>query len=566
VFCDACAQAKPHRKPFPDQASNRATEFGERIHADLWGPASVQSLGKAWYSVDFTDDAMRWTEIQFIPSKDKTQDEYEKLDNQLETVDNVRIRHLRSDRGSEFKNSRFDRYLAKRGTKRELTVHDTHEQVGVAERLNRSKTELARAMLIDAKLPRFLWAEAMNHAIWIKNRSPTRALNGNSPYQARYNKAPDMSKLVPFGTKAWVKIVGAGKLDRRAEPGYFVGYDNESTGYRIYFPEKRIVKPEREVVFDLDQLDDSILIPAENQSEGEKRKIILDTPQQAPEATTQQRTIEQDPTPSDNDEDPPDNADDNDELTRTRQRPRTQTRPQRDPSIEHPERPRTRPTPGFFKTLHNQGRQSANLTIDERFDSPIFAMAAGGIGTEPRTLDEALEGPNADEWHTAWKAEIDQLESRGTWQIVDRPIDKPVIPSRPIFKQKLGPDGEIQKFKARIVAGGHKQVQGVNYEETFAAAAKIGSIRVVLAHAAQRDWDIDQVDVVGAYLNADLDEEVYMEAPHGVLKPHEKEKVLKLLKCIYGLKQVGRKWQKKMSKDLEEMGFQKSKVDHSVFI
>jgi hypothetical protein len=82
----------------------------------------------------------------------------------------------------------------------------------------------------------------------------------------------------------------------------------------------------------------------------------------------------------------------------------------------------------------------------------------------------------------------------------------------------LGPSGEIQKFKVRIVAGGHKQVRGINYEEAFAAAAKIASIRVILAYAAQRDWDIDQIDVVGAYLNADLDKEVYMGAPHGMLK------------------------------------------------
>jgi hypothetical protein len=122
------------------------------------------------------------------------------------------------------------------------------------------------------------------------------------------------------------------------------------------------------------------------------------------------------------------------------------------------------------------------------------------------------------------------------------------------------------KFKARVVAGGHKQIRGINYEETFAAAAKIASIHVVLAYAAQSDWDIDQVDVVAAYLNADLDEEIYMEALPGVLKPHKKGKVVRLLKCIYGLKQAGRKWQKKMSRDLNEMGFEISKVDHSVFV
>jgi hypothetical protein len=182
-------------------------------------------------------------------------------------------------------------------------VHDTHEQVGVAERLNRTKTELARAMLIDAKLLRYLWAEAMSHAIWIKNRSPTQALDGRSPYQAHYGEAPDLSKLVPFGMQAWVKIVGAGKLDSHAEPGYFVSFDSKSTGYRIYFPGKRMVKPEQEVIFNVDQIGDTVMIPGEVLSEGEKQKVIQDCPKQAEKLKAEELTNTRAPIPSDNDDD-----------------------------------------------------------------------------------------------------------------------------------------------------------------------------------------------------------------------------------------------------------------------
>jgi hypothetical protein len=79
---------------------------------------------------------------------------------------------------------------------------------------------------------------------------PSRALDGKTPYEARYSRKPNMSNVIPFGTKAWVKIDDTGKLEACADPGYFVGFDNESTGYRIYFPDKRTVKPEREVIFD----------------------------------------------------------------------------------------------------------------------------------------------------------------------------------------------------------------------------------------------------------------------------------------------------------------------------
>ncbi len=217
-FCDACTGAKIHRAPFPDQASNRATEFGERIHADLWGPAQVQSLGGNKYAVDFTDDATRWTEDDYLKTKDQTQAAYERMEMRLKTQSNIQIKILRTDRGTEFSNKKFDQHLAEKGTVRELTVHDTHEQVGVAERLNRTKVELARAMLLDSKLLRFLWAEAMSHAIWIKNRSPTRALNGKTPYATKFGKKPDMSNLVPFGTRTWVKKAKSGKLESRWIP------------------------------------------------------------------------------------------------------------------------------------------------------------------------------------------------------------------------------------------------------------------------------------------------------------------------------------------------------------
>src|ERR1700731_4557810 len=147
----------------------------------------------------------------------------------------------------------------------------------------------------------------------------------------------------------------------------------------------------------------------------------------------------------------------------------------------------------------------------------MFALHTSTIGSEPHTLVQALASPNADQWKEAYQTELDQLRKLRTWDIIDRPCDKPIIPCGFVFKIKLGPTGEVLKFKARVIAGGHRQTKGINYNETFAAAAKIASIRVLLALAAQHDWEIDQIDVVGAYLNAKLEDEVYMEPPHGVL-------------------------------------------------
>ena len=116
------------------------------------------------------------------------------------------------------------------------------------------------------------------------------------------------------------------------------------------------------------------------------------------------------------------------------------------------------------------------------------------------------------------------------------------------------------------MAGGHRQVEGLNYTETFSAAAKMPTVRVVLANAAEQDWEIEHVDVKSAYLNAPLEEVIYMKPPRGVLKPGQEGKVLRLLKGLYGLKQAGRGWYLEMSRVLmKELDYKRSRTDHSVF-
>ena len=125
-----------------------------------------------------------------------------------------------------------------------------HEQVGVAERYNRTKLELACAMMFASDLLTVLWAEAINHATCIKNRLLTSSNHSITPFEARYRKKSNLSNVVPFGTHTWVKIPDVGKLECQAIHSFFMGMDETSQGYRIYFPEKRNVRSEWEVMFD----------------------------------------------------------------------------------------------------------------------------------------------------------------------------------------------------------------------------------------------------------------------------------------------------------------------------
>src|SRR5215510_13731688 len=132
--------------------------------------------------------------------------------------------------------------------------------------------------------------------------------------------------------------------------------------------------------------------------------------------------------------------------------------------------------------------------------------------------------------------------------------------------RKHGPDGEVVKRKVRLIAGGHRQKEGVNYTDTFASAARLPTIRTVLSLAAQRDWEIHQVDVIGAYLNSKLEEEVYMEAPPGILTHADGDVVCRLVRSLYGLKQAGRAWYKKMVHIFKQMNFALALSDTSLFI
>jgi hypothetical protein len=237
---------------------------------------------------------------------------------------------------------------------------------------------------------------------------------------------------------------------------------------------------------------------------------------------------------------------------------------------------RPRPPPGSYCT--------ANKGLLMVFDDPItndnFADQIGidwmpainpkwanisVFPNEPKMLDQVLRSADGPEWAKAHDYSIRQLEKMGVWEIVDLPEGEKAIPHSEIFQDKCGPDGEIEVRRVRIVTGGHKQIKGIDYGETFSATAKMPLVQVVLANAAIQDWEIHHVNIKSAYLNVNMDHIVYMKPPQGILKKGQEGKVSKLLKVIYGAKQSGRLWHKLLSKIMDELRFSRSKIDHLVF-
>jgi hypothetical protein len=253
-FCEVCVKAKADRKPFPKKSETVYTAYGEKVVADLWGPARVESLGGKKYYFLFQDLSSHEEKVYFLQAKSEAFGDYKKYESWTDVQRGARIKIFGCDRGGELTSKEFNNHLENAGTVRHLTVHDSPSSNGAAERGNRTHMNTARAMMIGAGLPRNLWAEAVRHDVWLRNRAPTRALPElKTPFEVATGKKPDLSQLCEWGATVWVKRLDAGKLDPRAEEARFVGFDDESKGFRIYWPKKFKVSIERDVYFDKNQ-------------------------------------------------------------------------------------------------------------------------------------------------------------------------------------------------------------------------------------------------------------------------------------------------------------------------
>ena len=176
-------------------------------------------------------------------------------------------------------------------------------------------------------------------------------------------------------------------------------------------------------------------------------------------------------------------------------------------------------------------------------DDVVFMMVAGIAEAEalnPLTVDEARSRPDWEKWEMAIAAELRSLDDVQTWRVVKRPIGVNVVRCKWVFKIKWNAVGEIDKYKARLVAKGYSQVQGVDYDNTYAPVARLLSLRTILAIAARNNWDIEVFDFHSAFLNGklDQDEDIYMELPPGYKTNHKyKRPIAKLLVALYRSKQ-----------------------------
>ena len=182
---------------------------------------------------------------------------------------------------------------------------------------------------------------------------------------------------------------------------------------------------------------------------------------------------------------------------------------------------------------------------------------------EPRNIQEALSDEN---WIVAMQEELNQFIRNDVWELVSPPENQSIIGTKWIFRNKTNETGQIIRNKARLVAQGYTQEEGLDYDETFAPMARLESIRILLAYACYMDFKLYQMDVKSAFLNGLINEEVYVKQPPGFEDIKNPDFVYKLKKALYGLKQAPRSWYERLSTFLIEKGYIMGKVDHTLFI
>ena len=224
---------------------------------------------------------------------------------------------------------------------------------------------------------------------------------------------------------------------------------------------------------------------------------------------------------------------------------------------------------GLQYLMHDQAHDFLTMeqALEFALQSVEHALKTATHDGEPSTFHEAMQRSPEERklWHKAAVDEIQSLVDNGTFELVQLPPGHKAIGSRWVFKVKRNADGSMERYKGRVVAKGFSQRPGFDFTETFAPTPKWAALRAILALAAFEDLHLESVDISSAFLNGELEEDVYMHQPEGFVEKG-KDWVWHLKKSIYGLKQAGRCWHKKLNQVLESMGFKRITCEHSIWM
>lgn len=564
--CVACLKGKQARKPFPPSDS-RAANVLDLVHGDLCGPMSTTSIGGALYVLVLVDDFSRMVFTYFLKTKFEVFDAFVKFRNQVENQTERRIKIFRSDNGTEFCNKRMQSEFDRCGIVHQTSNTYTPQQNGLAERTIRTITEKARCMLYDADFDKTYWSEAMNTATYIKNRSVSRVLSGKSPVEMWTGLKPNVSHFRIFGAKAMVHTPKEKrlKLDPKSKAYRLVGYCENTKGYRLIDPTTNTVIKSRDVVF----FENSSMKSESKESGRLNDCVVLDF-----DAVVNPEVNDEHGDPNDNEDDEFDDAIDDNERDNDEQDDHngSQTGNSSDDSSEEPVADNLRNDPNYVPPGGANAlnldpnaviRRTSRRPIRRQFPDFVTYMTGDDDSVDPVSVKQAMISNNREDWKVAMCDEYDSLIENQTWSLVDLPNGRKPINNKWVFKTKTDSDGKIMRFKARLVAKGCSQREGIDYDETFSPVVRYASIRFLVSLAAKLNLDVEQMDAVTAFLQGDIEEEIYMKQPECF--DDQSGRVCLLKKAVYGLKQASRQWNIKLNEVLLRSGYTRSAMDPCIY-
>lgn len=534
-ICDACQFGKQVRSSFKSILEISTTRPLQLLHMDLFGPSRTTSLGGKHYAFVIVDDFSRYTWVIFLATKEEALKTFSYFCKRVQNEQGYLITTIKSDHGGEFDNDAFEILCNENGYKHNFSAPRTPQQNGVVERKNRILQEMARSMLNENGLPKYFWAEAVNTSCHIVNRVLIRPKMDKTPYELWKGRKPNIGYFRVFGCKCFILNTkdNLGKFDAKSDVGVFLGYSTTSKAYRVFNKRTLVVEESMHVVFDetntfveknLD--DDDLGLEHQMSNVDLNDKEVMDEPQTS---NTSQRQEEQ--------------VDDPKQDSASYQLPKEWRY-----STSHPK----------DKILGDISQGVATRSSLKNVWNNLAFLSQ----IEPKNFKDA---ENDEFWILAMQEELNQFERSDVWELVPRPSTQSVIGTKWVFRNKRDEHGVIVRNKARLVAQGYNQEEGIDYEETFAPVARLESIRMLLAFASHKEFILYQMDVKSAFLNGYIVEEVYVEQPPGFQDHKYPNYVFKLKKALYGLKQAPRAWYDRLSKFLLQNGFSIGKVDTTLF-
>ncbi|GJT27677.1 putative ribonuclease H-like domain-containing protein [Tanacetum coccineum] len=553
---------------------------------------------------EITDDYSRFTWVFFLASKDETSGILKNFITEIENLVDKKVKIIRCDNGTEFKNRVMNEFCEQKGIKREYSIARTPQQNCVAKRRNRTLIEAARTI----------------------------------------GRTPALIFMRPFGCHVYIlnTLDHLGKFDRKSDDGFFVGYSMTSKAFRVYNIRTRRVEENLHIsfledkpivsgdgpkwLFNIDSLTKSMnyvpVITGTNSNDFAGSEVSISEGTTSKETDTSQdyivmplwkeSSLFDSPLMNVSHDEPEPSCDaekkDDEGVSKAS-------------GVDDQERPESC-TPNINIVTLSINIVSANLRTDSLHINTVSPTVLTTRSNHPQSVSDIIslrdnvtpEATNADlfgdetemdmsnlnaschvpttlntrihkdhsldheepkrvtkalsdsAWVEAMQEELLQFKLQKVWVLVDLPKGKRAIGTKWIFRNKKDERGIVIRNKARLVAQGYTQEEGIDYDEVFAPVARIEAIRLFLAYASFMGFMVYQMDVKSAFLYGQIEEEVYVCQPPGFEDPDYPDKVYKVVKALYGLHQAPRAWYETLAKYLLDNGFHRGKIDQTLFI